>query len=214
VVQLDAQLNLISYDTANVGGAKVTGDSDYGATPMLYSVPNCTSLQLSAKNKNGYLYTYAVGASLTAEQQLHIGNVTDVGQFVGVPAFSPAANLVYTGNPAATGNFAHGLNALQQNNGCTGLNLAWKASIGSTNVSSDDNQAPSVGNGVVYFSDGVDNKLWAFNAATGAQLWNSGTTIGSPCADYGLACGVFAAPLIDGRVFVGAWNHKLYAFGL
>lgn len=215
VVQLDSQLNLISYDAANVNGTKATNDSDYGATPMLYTVPNCSAEQLSAKNKNGYLYTYAVNAAgITAEQQLHVGNTSNNGIFIGVPAFDPANGLVYVGNPNANGNYAHGLNALQQNTGCTGLNLAWKASIGSANVTSDDNQAPTVANGVVYFTDGVDDKLWAFDATSGAQLWNSGTTIGSPCASYGTACGVFGAATVDGRVFVGSWNHKLYAFGL
>jgi len=171
-------------------------------------------LQLSAKNKNGSLYTYGVGSTLTAEQQLHVGNSNGNGTFVGVPAFDPVTNMVYVGNPNANGNYAHGLNALSQSSGCSGLALAWKASIGSSNVTSDDNQAPTVANGVVYFTDGLDNKVWAFNASTGAQLWNSGTTIGSPCSGYGQACGVLGAATVDGRVFVGSWNPKLYAFGI
>ncbi|HZZ64317.1 MAG TPA: PQQ-binding-like beta-propeller repeat protein [Candidatus Baltobacteraceae bacterium] len=144
VVQLDPQLNYISSDAANVNGTKASNDSDYGATAMLYSVPNCTSLQLSAKNKNGFIYTYGVSSMLTAEQQLHVGNTSSTGDFIGVPAFDPVTNLVYVGNPNANGNYAHGLNALSQSSGCSGLTLAWKASIGSSNVTSDDNQAPTV----------------------------------------------------------------------
>jgi outer membrane protein assembly factor BamB len=216
VIQLDSQLNLISYQTANVNGVSVSGDSDYGATPMLYSVSNCTPLQLSAKNKNGYVYTYGVNtSSLTPEQQLHVGNTTSEGEFVGVPAFNASTGLVYVGNPNAYGNFAHGLNALQQiSGGCSGLSLLWKASIGSSNITSNDNQAPTTANGVVYFADGLDNQVWAFNAASGSQLWASGTAIGSPCLSYGGTCGVLGAPTIDGRLFVGAWNKSLYAFGL
>lgn len=131
-----------------------------------------------------------------------------------VTPYSPASGLAYVGNPNANGNFAHGLNALQQAGGCSGLTLAWKASIGTANVTGDDNQAPTVANGVVYFTDGIDNQVWAFNAASGAQLWSSGTGIGSPCTSYGTACGVLGAPMVDGRLFVGAWNGKLYAFGL
>lgn len=215
VVQLDSQLNVISSATASVNGTPASNDSDYGATPMLYSAAGCSSLQVSAKNKNGYLYTYSVSSSgLTPEQQLHIGNTTDQGEFVGVPAYSPSSGLVYVGNPNANGNFAHGLNALQQAGGCAGLTLAWKASIGTANVTGDDNQAPTVANGVVYFTDGIDNQVWAFSASSGAMLWSSGTGIGSPCTSYGTTCGVLGAPMVDGRLFVGAWNGKLYAFGL
>jgi outer membrane protein assembly factor BamB len=213
VIQLDDQLNLLSSATANVNGTPVSNDSDYGATPMLYSVSNCASLQVSAKNKNGYIYTYGAGAgSLTPEQQLHVGNTTSNGEFIGVPAYDPGSGLFYVGNPNANGNFAHGLNALQTS-GCSGLSLAWKAGIGSANITSDDNQAPTVANGVVYFTDGLDNKTWAFNAASGAVLWNSNTLIGSPCTTYGTTCGVLGAPMVDGHLFVGAWNGNLYAFG-
>lgn len=218
VIQLDSQLNLLSYATATANGVKVSGDSDYGATPMLYNVPSCPSLQLSAKNKNGYLYTYAVtGSGLTAEQQLHIGNTSGDGQFIGVPSFDPSAGLVYVGNPNANtnANYANGLNALQQNSGgCAGLTLAWKASIGTANATSDDNQAPTGANGVVYFTDGIDNQVWAFDSLKGTQLWHSGINIGSPCINpvYGGPCGVFGAATVDGRLFVGAWNHNLYAF--
>jgi outer membrane protein assembly factor BamB len=215
IVQLDANLNLISFSTATIGGKNVSNDSDYGATPMLYNVSSCPFEQLSAKNKVGYLYTYSVGTSgLSAEQQLHVGQSTSAGQFIGVPAFDPVTGLVFVGNPNANGAFAHGLNALQEIGGCNGLNIDWKASVGSSNATSQDNEAPTVANGVVYFTDGVDNKVWAFDAQTGAQLWNSGTIIGSPCTSYGLACGTFGAPTVDGRVFVGSFNHKLYAFGL
>ncbi len=215
IVQLDPQLTYISSDPASVGGVKASGDSDYGATPMLYAESGCTSEQLSAKNKNGYLYTYAVGtAGITAEQQLRIGNTTSEGQFIGVPAVDPPSGLVFVGNPNANGNYAHGLNALQPLAGCGGFGLAWKASIGGANVSGNDNQAPTVAKGVVYFTDGLDNKLWAFKTTDGTPLWNSGSLIGSPCTTYGTACGVFSAATVDGRVFVGSWNHKLYAFGI
>lgn len=212
VIQLDPQLNLINFQTADITG---NSDSDYGASAMLYSVPDCSSLQTSAKNKNGDLYTYSIGANgMALVQSLHVGNTTSNGTFVGVPAFNPNTGLVYVGNPNAYGTFAHGLNALQQSGGCTGLTLLWKANIGSASVTSDDNQAPSTANGVVYFTDGIDNQVWAFDASTGIKLWSSGTAIGAPCASYGLSCGVLGAPTIDGRLFVGAWNHKLYAFSL
>jgi len=213
VIELDPQLNLIGYQTATINGNSVQGDLDYGATPMLYNPADCAAEQSSTKNKDGYIYTYAEGpGGLSFEQQVQIGNNTSEGEFIGVPAFDPTTGFVYVGNPTALGNYAHGINAFSQAGGCTGLTLVWKASVGSANVTSNDNEAPTVANGVVYFTDGLDDQLWAFNDATGAVLWQSGTTIGSPCTTYGSPCGVFGAPTVDGRVFVGSFNHKLYAF--
>ncbi|HEY1977800.1 MAG TPA: LamG-like jellyroll fold domain-containing protein [Candidatus Baltobacteraceae bacterium] len=214
VVELSPQLNLISYEGATINGVNVKNDSDYGATPMLYSTPNCSAELSTTKNKDGYLYTYGENSSgLTAVQQIQVAKTTDIGDFIGVPAFDPATGLVYVGNPKSTGNYAYGLNAFAQTaGGCKGLTLQWKASVGTTNATDNDNQAPTVANGVVYFTDGIGDQLWAFNDATGVLLWHSGTIIGSPCTSYG-SCGVFGAPLVDNRVFVGSFNHKLYAFG-
>jgi outer membrane protein assembly factor BamB len=215
VIQLDPQLNLIAFETANIGGSKQTLDLDFGGTPMLYTPSDCSAAQLSTKNKSGYIYTDGESSGgLTFEQEISIAKNTSGGDFVGVPAFDPKSGLVYVGNPQQVGNFAHGLNAFAQAGGCTGLTLAWKASIGSANATAQDNEAPTVANGVVYFADGMDDQLWAFDDATGAVLWQSGTSIGPPCTTYGSPCGVFAAPTVDRRVYVGSFNHKLYAFGL
>jgi len=214
VVQLSPQLGLISYQTATINGKNVSNDSDYGATPMLYAAPDCSTEQTSAKNKDGYIYTYGESSALVPEQQIAVGNVSSDGEFIGVPAWDPKTGLLYVGNPNPAGTYANGLNAFAQAGGCTGLTLAWKASIGAASAKGNDNEAPTVANGVVYFTDGQDDQLWAFNDATGAVLWHSGTAIGSPCTSYGGACGVFGAATVDQRVFVGSFNHKLYAFGL
>jgi outer membrane protein assembly factor BamB len=59
---------------------------------------------------------------------------------------------------------------------------------------------------VVYYGDGYGNELFAFDATSGTQLWSSGATIGGS---------IYGAPtVVNGRVFVGAWDGKLYAFGL
>jgi hypothetical protein len=215
VVELDQNLNLISSSPATVKGNTINADSDYGATPMLYNISGCPEL-LSAKNKNGRVYTYSVGSGgLRYVNAVQVGVQSSEGTFVGVPAFDPAGvNEVYTGNPNAVSPYANGLIAFRQKGSCNGLTLAWQASVGSA-VTSNDNQAPTVANGVVFFSDGVGDHLWAFAAtqsgSSGTALFNSGTTIGPSCT-YGTTCGVFGAATVDGRVFVGSWNHKLYAF--
>jgi outer membrane protein assembly factor BamB len=64
---------------------------------------------------------------------------------------------------------------------------------------------PTVANGVVYYGDGSDDRLLAYNAATGKKLWGSGSLITD---------GIWAAPTVaNGELFVGSWDGHLYAFG-
>jgi outer membrane protein assembly factor BamB len=63
----------------------------------------------------------------------------------------------------------------------------------------------SVASGVVYWGNGFEGEVFAFDATSGAALWNSGSTINGA---------VFGQPLIDKHLFVSSWDHKLYCFGL
>jgi outer membrane protein assembly factor BamB len=64
---------------------------------------------------------------------------------------------------------------------------------------------PTVANGVVYYGNGFGNTLLAYDAATGARVWDSGSVIGG---------GIWAAALVaNGRLYVGSWDGHLYAFG-
>ena len=59
---------------------------------------------------------------------------------------------------------------------------------------------------MVYYGNGYGNQLFAFDANSGAQLWSSGSTIQGA---------IYEAPtVVNGRVLVGAWDGKLYSFGL
>ena len=99
-----------------------------------------------------------------------------------------------------TGTYFHGLVALHAGSNCQ-LSLAWQQTVG-PNYTSDS--PPTVANGVVYYGDGYGNTERAFNAATGAQLWSSGSAIGG---------GLYAAPIVvNGMLLVPSWDHKLYAF--
>ena len=115
---------------------------------------------------------------------------TQAGSFVGEPAYSAATNLLYVGDPSGSGSFNFGLVALREQPDCTWA-LAWQQNVGAYNTV-DNNDPPSVANGVVYYNDGLRNESFAFNAAAGTALWNSGTTITGP---------IFAAPTIDGHLF-------------
>ncbi|HYU59049.1 MAG TPA: PQQ-binding-like beta-propeller repeat protein, partial [Actinomycetota bacterium] len=65
---------------------------------------------------------------------------------------------------------------------------------------------PVVANGVVYLADGSNPKVYAFDALTGAPLWNSGTAV---------AQGFSSAPIVvNGMLFVAGNDNKIHAFGL
>src|ERR1019366_5683255 len=64
--------------------------------------------------------------------------------------------------------------------------------------------SPAVANGVVYVGSG-DDKVYAFNTATGQLIWSA--AIGAPAAE------VASSPAVaNGVVYVGAGDGKLYAF--
>jgi outer membrane protein assembly factor BamB len=80
------------------------------------------------------------------------------------------------------------------------LHLAWQKALPVSGAT-----APTVANGVLYVPGGGANKLYALNATTGAQLWDSGATITDK---------IFAeAIVVDGRVYAVSWDHMLHAYG-
>jgi outer membrane protein assembly factor BamB len=86
------------------------------------------------------------------------------------------------------------------------LTFAWNQVFGinSAGTTADvPHSAPSVANGVVYETDGPNKTVYAFNAASGAPLWNSGSTVTSA---------VYGQPVIDHHLFVGAFQGTVYAF--
>jgi len=197
VVELSSALQVLGSNYPGLTG----GDVDFGATPILYQPPGCAPL-VAAKNKTGVLVTYERGnVSAGPLQRLQVASVNDY-QFNGIPAWSEVTHLLYIGNSSNAGQFKHGMVAFSVDANCQ-LNLAWQKVVG-PNFSSVS--PPSVAGGVVYYGDGYGNELFAFDATTGTQLWSSGATIGGA---------IYGAPMIvNGRVFVGAWDGKLYAFGL
>jgi outer membrane protein assembly factor BamB len=156
-------------------------------------------------NKTGALFVYSVGSKLGVRdsQRLQMGDYPRAG-FKGDPAWDPVTNTLYVANTSdsSSGPFKHGLVALKANRNCR-LSLAWQRTRGSTKAIGLP--PPTVANGVVYFGDGADNTEHAFNAATGRELWHSSAITGSVYAP---------ATVVNGRVFVPAWDGKLYAFGV
>jgi outer membrane protein assembly factor BamB len=199
VVELSSALRVLGSNYPGLTGK----DVDFGATPILYQPPGCLPM-VAAKNKTGVLVTYQRGnVSAGPNQRLQIANVGD-WQFNGIPAWSDTTHLLYISNSSDSNSAQtkHGMVALSVGANCN-LRLAWQTTVGPNFASVSP---PTVAGGVVYYGDGLDSQLLAFDAVTGTQLWSSQSII---------AGAIYGAPMVvNGEVFVGAWDGKLYAFGL
>jgi hypothetical protein len=185
---------------SNQAGAP-PGDYDYSGSPMLYKSGACPA-QVDAFNKDGYLYTYSIDA-INAGPSQSIA-ITPPKSDTLVAVYAPSTNEVYVTDPQSLAPYTYGLLAFSVQPDCT-LSLAWQSSVGISDQN-DNSEQVVVANGVAYFTSGVGNAVYALNASTGAQLWSSGTAIGSFA---------FAAPTVDGgRLYVASWDDNVYAFGL
>jgi outer membrane protein assembly factor BamB len=188
-------------ETSNTTTPNVN-DADFGATPPLFQPPGCPGL-LAAMQKTGKLFIYNRAAIPSGPiQTLQISTSSAYGSFVGQPTYNPVLNRLYLGSPTDSGIYRHGLIALSISSSCS-FSLAWQQQVG-RNGSSDI--PPMSANGVVYYVDGGSSQAFAFDAQTGKQLWTFTTDTSS---------GVRASPtVVNGQVFIAAYDHKLYAFGL
>ena len=169
VIRLDPSLGVVAANYAGFSG----GDVDYGATPFLYSTP-CSN-QVAAINKSGVLVTYdRDNIDAGPLQKLQIGD--GGGPLVGDFAEDPTVGLFFVSNPdsAPSGTYSHGLLAFEVNASCQ-LESAWQAPIGANRAG--PLASPVAIPGVVFFATGGGNALYALNSQTGAQLWNSGSSI-------------------------------------
>jgi len=195
VVELDSNLNVVG---ANYPGLTGT-DVDFGATPIIYQASGCP-VQVAALNKAGILVVYTQGQiSAGPTQRLQIANANAQG-FVGIPAYSASLRTLFVANSTDSAGYSRGMIAFKVGTDCQ-LSKAWSQTIGPQTPTSP----PTAANGVVYYGDGVGGTEYAFNAATGAVLWNSGTQVGGS---------IYAAPtVVNGELLVGSWNGSLDAFG-
>ena len=113
--------------------------------------------------------------------------------------------MVFVSNPTGTRRTATtrtGWSAYRINSSCA-LTKVWNTTAGAKGYVVG---TPTVANGVVYYADGGHDQVHAFNAKTGQELWNSGTNVTKP---------MFTEPLvINGRLFMGAYDNKLHAWGV
>jgi outer membrane protein assembly factor BamB len=180
-------------------------DVDFGSTPVLFRPTGCPSTLAAVENKNGALFVYSAWNKLGARhrQRLQLANINHEG-FKGEPAWDPVTNMLYVVNTSDSnsGPFKHGLVALEARRNCH-LSLAWQHELPPRHWGAA--APPTVANGVVYSGDGRGDTEFALDAATGRELWHSSAIKGPIYAP---------ATVVNGRIFVPAWDGKLYAFGV
>jgi outer membrane protein assembly factor BamB len=181
-------------------------DFDFGATPLLFQPSGCPPL-VAVVNKSGMFELYDESTiSNGPVQYIPMSIPTDNADFVGVPAYDPVTGYVYVGLPTTQGIYQPGMAAFSVASNCT-LNATpvWAANFGPDGTANGNDTARSpisIANGVVYVSNYAGDTEFAFNAATGAQLW----TIGLP--NWGRIGTVIA----NGMVYVGAYNGVITAY--
>jgi outer membrane protein assembly factor BamB len=199
VVRLTTGLALVAFDKPSLKSGR---DLDFGSTPVLYQVSGCPT-QLAVQNKDGELFVYdrdTIGSGPV--QRIQVIPSTGL-PFVGVPAWSDATQLLYVSLTRDTSTYKHGMLAFSETAPSCTLTKSWNTVNGKA---STNDSPPTEAGGVVYNGNGKGNKLYAYNATTGAVLWNSGSA---------LTGAAFSPPtVVNGMVFAGAWDDELHAFGL
>jgi outer membrane protein assembly factor BamB len=199
VIRLTTGLALVAFDKPSLSTGK---DLDFGSTPVLFQVSGCPT-QLAVQNKDGQLFLYdrdTIGSGPVQTIQV----IPSTGlPFVGVPAWSDATQLLYVSLTVDSSSYKHGMLAFSETAPSCTLTESWNTVNGKA---STNDTPPTEAGGVVYNGNGKSDKIYAYNATTGAVLWNSGSALTGPA---------FSPPIVvNGMVFVGGWDDKLHAFGL
>ncbi|TAM75474.1 hypothetical protein EPN44_08425 [bacterium] len=210
LVRMNAAMSVVGANAPNY----VSGDLDFGATPLMIQPANgCTQTLAVGKAKNGQMFVWNADAinGGPVDPTIQIGTSSISGYNIGVPAYSPQTHMIYVENGSdssltSTG-ILHGLLAFGLNSDCT-LSLLWQKTVGPNAIYDSPPAPPAVANDVVYYADGPNNDIFAFNAVGGGQLWTAK-----------LSGDLFTAPMVvNGRLYVvsfgiGAGNiGTLYAF--
>jgi polyvinyl alcohol dehydrogenase (cytochrome) len=195
VVALSADLSSV-LDSDNPG-IPATGDSDFGAAPLLFHPAACPPLA-AANNKDGALYVWD-RTRLSAGPLLRLPLGDGQAAFVGSPGWSEAKQMVYVAQSVIRADgqrIGNGVTAWHVDPGC-GFRPIWQAALG------DGNQpTPLLLGNVLFATGGKPGGFFALNAATGAQLWSF------PTKGRTVAAMTSAA----GRLYGAATDGMLYAF--
>jgi hypothetical protein len=205
VLELSANLATVVASNHPIPQSVYTyaSDIDVQGTPIVFTPTGCGTM-LAGQGKSGELSMYdeaSIANGPVAQYQMSPSSAHNY--FIGEPAYSPVAGLVFADviQSTAPSLFSPGMIAVDP--GCGHPAVAWKAAFGS---SADSPRAvPAASAGGVVFA-GAGNGVWALDATTGVILNG-----GQPFLQTG---GVMRMPVtIDGDwVFVIDNNGNLYGF--
>jgi outer membrane protein assembly factor BamB len=207
VVRLTPDLRFVSAKSLPV----LIGDDDLGTTPMLFQAPGCPP-QLVVEQKDGTVHLFDRDNIAGGPRQtltLSVGgdfsrDGVPAHEFIGVAAYSPDLNMVFVSNPTGipNGYYVNGMVGYRINSACA-FTKVWNTPAGHKGYVVG---TPLVANGVVYYADGGNDHVHAFDARTGEELWNSGTDVNAP---------MYTEPLVvNGKLYMGAYDDKLHAWGI
>lgn len=209
MVELNPTLSTIVANNYPTNIPSIVGDNDFdfGATPLLFQPPGCPAMA-AAVNKSGIFELYdRATISSGPVQYIAMSIPTDRAEFVGVPSYDPVTNYVYVGLPTQQGIYNPGMAAFSIQSNCT-LNPtpAWAANFGPAgSQTSTSRRSPiSIVNGVAFISNFTGDTEYAFDAATGAQVWTT------PLTSWGTVGTIVA----NGIVYVGQDSGGITAWAL
>jgi outer membrane protein assembly factor BamB len=173
---------------SNDPGIAPTGDSDFGAAPLLFHPQACPGLA-AANNKNGTLYIWN-RERLSAGPIVSIPLGDGIAAFVGSPGWSETQQMLYAAQSVIRdGNrkVGNGITAWHADPGC-GFRPIWNTSLG------DGNQAtPLVVGNTVFATGGRPGSFYALRAGTGDVLWKHATEGRTVAAMISVGGAVFGA---------------------
>jgi outer membrane protein assembly factor BamB len=166
IVALSPDISSV-LDSDNPRTVPSTGDSDFGAAPLLFKPAACPPLA-AMNNKDGALYVWD-RTRLAAGPLLRIPLGDGVAAFVGAPSWSAAKQMVYVGQSVIRDGGAtlgNGVTAWHVDAGC-GFRPVWAQRFGTGNQAT-----PLVVGNVLFATGGKTGGFFAVNAADGVPLWS------------------------------------------
>jgi outer membrane protein assembly factor BamB len=180
--------DLSSVVGSNDPGIAATGDSDFGAAPLLFQPEVCPPLA-AANNKNGTLYIWERDR-LSAGPLVSIPLGDGIDAFIGSPGWSAAKQMIYAAQSVIREEgqrLGNGVTAWHVDPGC-GFRPIWSRALG------DGNQAtPLVVGNSLFATGGRPGGFYALGAGNGSLLWSYPTKGRTVAAMISVAGAVFGA---------------------
>jgi glucose dehydrogenase len=186
--------DLSTVVAADDPGIAATGDSDFGAAPLLFQPDACPPLA-AANNKNGTLYIWN-RERLSAGPLVSIPLGDGIAAFIGSPGWSAAKQMIYAAQSVIredTRRLGNGVTAWHADPGC-GFRPIWSRVLG------DGNQAtPLVVGNTLFATGGRPGGFFALEAGNGDLLWSyptEGRTIAAMISAAGALFGADTAGVL------------------